>query len=197
MIDRTPAASQWARRLATLRKEAVKRRSDAAPSDVTEEALELCDALIRELAGAHLLHDRLRADLRVAEAAWDPLFDVMPSACVLTDEGGTILKANRAAGAMLNVSATHLRGRALLVFSEDRETFRALLNELRPNCRTELRARMMLRPRERKPTVMQLQVLPSPRRDNEWIWIVTPATGADASPALGIPLVPTYAEAGE
>jgi PAS domain-containing protein len=150
----------------------------------------MCEALVRELAGAHLTHDRLRADLRVAEAAWDHLFDVMPSGCLLTDDGGSILKANRAAGVLLNVSATHLRGRALLVFTEDREAFRALLAELRPNCSTELRARMILRPRERKPTLMQLQVIPSPRREQEWFWIIAPATSAEATPFLEIPLLP-------
>lgn len=66
---------------------------------------------------AQLTHDRLRADLRVAEAAWDHLFDVMPTGCLLTDESRSILKANRAAGVLLNVSAPHLRGRALLVDS--------------------------------------------------------------------------------
>jgi PAS domain-containing protein len=190
MIDPTVVSSGWARRLAALRREAGKRSRGAAASDVTEEALSMCEALVRELAGAQLAHDRLRADLRVAEAAWDHLFDVMPTGCLLTDESGSILKANRAAGALLNVSATHLRGRALLVFSEDREAFRALLTELRPNCSTELRARMLLRPRERKPALMQLQVIPSPRRDQEWFWIVAPATGAEATPFLEIPLLP-------
>jgi len=86
----------------------------------------------------------------------------------------------------LNVSATHLKGRELLVFSQDRETFRAVLEELDRNRSTELRARLMLRPRERKPRVMQLHVLPLPGRDNAWLWIVTPATAADATPSLDI-----------
>ena len=102
----------------------------------------------------------------------------MPAACVLTDQGGSILKANRAAGALLNVAPAHLKGRPLLVFAEDRETFRVLLTEMGRNGSTELRARVMLRPRERKPTPTQLQVLPSPRDEQEWFWIVTPEPGA-------------------
>jgi hypothetical protein len=31
---------------------------------------------------------------------------------------------------------------------------------------------------------MQFHVLPAPGRDNTWLWIVTPATGADATPVL-------------
>ena len=102
----------------------------------------------------------------------------MPAACVLTDQGGSILKANRAAGALLNVAPAHLKGRPLLVFAEDRETFRALLTEIGRNGSTQLRARVMLRPRERKPAPTQLQVLPSPRDEQEWFWIVTPEPGA-------------------
>jgi PAS domain-containing protein len=190
MIDPTDALSGWARRLATLRKEAAKRSRDAAPSDLIDEALSMCEALVRELAGAQLTRDQLRADLRVADAAWDHLFDMVPCACVLTDSASLILNANRAASVFLNVSATHLKGRKLLVFSQDRETFRAVLEELDRNRSTELRARVMLRPRERKPTVMQLHVLRAPARDNAWLWIVTPATAADATPSLEIAFPP-------
>jgi len=189
MIDSTDAASGWARRLASLRREAARHRRGAAPCDLAEEALSMCEALIRELAGAQLTQDGLRADLRLAEAAWAHLFDLIPSACLLTDGGSTILRANRAAGVLLNVSATHLKGRELLVFSQDRETFRALLKELDRNGSTELRARLTLRPRERKPAVMQLQVVPSPGRDHAWLWIVTPATGADGAPSLETPVL--------
>jgi len=189
MIDPTDVASGWARRLASLRRESAKRRRGTAQCELAEEALSMCEALIRELAGAQLARDGLRADLRAAEAAWAHLFDLMPSACLLTDGGSSILKANRAAGVLLNVSATHLKGRELLVFSQDRDTFRALLKELDRNGSTELRARLTLRPRERKPAVMQLQVVPSPGRDRAWLWIVTPATGAEGTPSLEIPML--------
>jgi PAS domain S-box-containing protein len=185
MIGPTDSASSWARRLATFRTQAGKRTRGAEASDVTEEALSMCEALIRELAGAQLTRDQLRADLRVADAAWDHLFHVMPSACVVTDSGGVILNANRAASRLLNVSATHLKGRELLVFSQDRETCRALLDEMERNRRTELRARVMLRPRERKPIATELHVAAAPGRENAWLWIITPAT-ANATPSLEI-----------
>jgi len=186
MIDPTDAASGWAKRVAALRAQAARRSRGASPNDLTDEALSLCDALVRDLAGAQLTRDQLRGDLRAADAAWDQLFEMMPSAAVLTDSASAILNANRAASALLNVSATHLKGRELLVFSQDRATFRALLQELERNRGTELRARLMLRPRERKPAMMQLHVRPLAARDNAWMWIVTPATAADATPSLEI-----------
>jgi PAS domain-containing protein len=195
MIDPTDAASAWARRLATLRKEAARRSRGAAPTDLTEEALSMCEALIRELAGAQLTHDRLRADLRIAEGAWDHLFEVMPSAGILTDRAGSIVNANRAASVLLNVSAAYLKGRDLLLFSEDRETFRMLVQELDRKRGAELRAQLLLRPRERKPTAIQLYVTPYPGRDNAWLWIVTPLSGAGVSRSLEIAL-PAHEELG-
>jgi PAS domain-containing protein len=187
MIAPADAASSWARRVAALRTQAAMRNRDgAAPNDLTETVLSACEALVRELAGAQLTRDQLRADLRVADAAWDHLFDVIPSACVLTDSAGVILRANRAASTLLNMSATHLKRRELLVFSQDRETFRALLAELNRNPGAELRARLMVRPRERKQTMTQLHVLPAPGRDPAWLWVFTPAAAADTTPFLEV-----------
>lgn len=186
MIAPADAASNWARRVAALRTQATMRdRSGAAANDLAETALAMCDALVRELAGAQLTRDQLRADLRAADAAWDHLFDAMPCACLLTDRAGVILKANRAASALLNMSASHLKRRELLVFSHDRETFRALLAEVQRNPGAELRARLLLRPRERKQTMTQLHVLPAPGRDDAWLWLATPAA-ADTTPSLEI-----------
>lgn len=64
MIDPPDSASSWVRRVATLRTQA--RRRGTEPSDVAEEALSMCDELIRELAGAQLLRDKLRAEIRAA-----------------------------------------------------------------------------------------------------------------------------------
>ena len=122
MIEPTDSASSRAKRVAILRAQAARRSRGAAPSDVAEEALSICDALIRELAVAQRVSDQLRADIRAADAAWDHLFQIMPSAGLLTDRASVILNANRAASQLLNVSATHLKGRELLVFSQDRET---------------------------------------------------------------------------
>jgi PAS domain-containing protein len=195
MIESIDSTSSWARRVATLRTQA-RRRGQAESSDVAEEALSMCDALIRELAGAQLVRDRLRAEIRAADAAWDHLFEVMPSAGLLTDGASLILNANRAAGLLLNVSATHLKGRELLVFSQDRETFRALLREIAHERFTELRGGLLLRPRERKPLMTQVHVVAAPGPDQAWLWIVTPATAAadlSGQHAMGSPLSSTLA----
>ncbi len=79
------------------------------------------------------------------------------------------------------MSATHLKGRELLVFSQDRQTFRALLQEIDQKRSTELRAPMILRPRERKPLMTQVHVAPAPGRDQTWLWIVTRPAATDAT----------------
>lgn len=178
MIGPTDSASSWARRVATLRTQTARRRPGTESGDVAEEALSMCDALVRELAGAQLVRDQLRAEIRAADAAWDHLFEVMPSAGLLTDSESLILNANRAASLLLNVSATHLKGRELLVFSQDRQTFRALLRQMAQERGTELRAGLLLRPRERKPLMTQVHVVAAPGRDQVWLWIVTPAAAA-------------------
>src|SRR5688500_1634404 len=140
MMAPSDSASSWARRVAALRAYAARKIRGAARMDVGEEALSICDALVRELAGAQLVHDQLRAEVRAADAAWDHMFQIMPSACVLTDSTGVILNANPAASKLLNVSATHLKGRELLVFSQDRQTFCTLLKEIAQNGTPELLA---------------------------------------------------------
>jgi PAS domain-containing protein len=187
MIKSTDPAAGWARRLAALRAQAARGRRGAPPADLTEDALSLCDTVIRELAGAQLTNDILRADLRTADAAWDHLFDTMPTACLMTDGASAILQANRVASGLLNVSASHLKGRDLLVYSQDREAFLTLLSQLSRNGGTELRARLMVRPRERKPTLVQLHVVPAYGREGAWLWALTPASAEAADLSLGIP----------
>jgi len=184
MIDATDAASAWARRVAALRTQAARRQRGAASSEDAEAALSMCDTLIRELAGAQLERDRLRAGLRLADAAWDELFDVVPAALLLTDRAGVILKANRAASVLLNVSARHLKGRELLVFVQDREGFCALREQFDGDGHTALHARLMLRPRERKPAMVLLQVMAAPGRDQVCLWTITPAVAADPTASL-------------
>lgn len=181
MMYRAEPASSWARRLADLRAQASRRSRPVQPSEVADEALSICEALVRELAGAQLTCERLRADVSAADAAWDHLFHVMPSACVLTDSAGVILSANRAASGFLNATATGLKGRELLVFSQDREIFRTLLKEIQQNVSSEMRAELMVRPRDRKPLMTRLHVVAAPDRDRGWLWMMTRAVATDAA----------------
>ena len=192
MMDHSRALGGWTRRIATLRKQVGKPHGSAGTGDVTEAALLMCDELVRELAGEQLTRDRLQAELHLAEAAWHELFDLMPCAAVLTDRRAVILKANRTAALLLNVSARHLEGRELLMFAQDRERFLALREELDHNGHTPLRTRFVIRPRERKPMTMQLQVLMAPAREDVWLWFITPAGIVDADSVSEIGLPPEH-----
>lgn len=190
MTDPNRVISAWTRRIAALRTQAAK--PHALTSEVTEAALSMCDELVRELAGAQLTRDHLQAELRLADAAWHELFDIMPSAAVLTDRATAIRKANGAASRLLNVSARHLQGRELLVFAQDRDRFLALRKELDRNGHSPLRTQLILRPRERKPTMTQLEVLMAPGREEAWLWFLTPASSVDADVVSEIGLPTEY-----
>ena len=125
--------------------------------DPTETALTICDAVLRDLAGAQLEAERLRAAVRTETAKWTRLFEVIPSACILTTAAGVIVEANRAAGQLLSVSAKYLIDRQLLVFSEERQTFTAVLRQC-VESGDELCVTIMMRPRERRPTPVDLRV---------------------------------------
>ena len=172
-IDPVP---YWTRQLAHLRLQAVKRaRVGRVPcGEITDSALELCDGLLRDLAGARLEHERLRAEVRTADDAWEDLFEATASACVVTDGVGVIVNANRAAGVLLSVSAKHLTDRELVVFSDDREAFAVLLERIRQGRDDQLRATLIFRPRERKRAAMQVLVKPLTSRPGFWLWFLTP-----------------------
>lgn len=174
--------SHWTRQLAGLRARAVKRSRVAPCGDLTEDALSMCDSLLRELAGARRESDRLREDIRTSEAAWEHLFELMPGARLLTDPSGFILNANRAAGVLLNLSAKRLKNRELGLFYEDRQAFRALVQRLSSSGGDELRATLTLRARERKPAAMHVAVKPLPSRDRFWLWFLTPASQGQTAP---------------
>jgi PAS domain-containing protein len=103
----------------------------------------------------------------------DLLIEVAPFACLLVDSGGTIVEANPAAGAALNVSHGRLPGKPFLLFlNGDRELFLSRLSELikreRPN-----RWSITLRPRERSLT--QTMVVAAPQGDGHAMILLLPA----------------------
>lgn len=169
----------WSRQLAVLRTQAVKHRRRGAPcGDLSEEALATCEALLVDLARAHREGERLRTELLASTDAWEHLFDVMPGACLLTNSAGWILNANRTAGRLLSLAAPRLKDRQLLVFAEDRDAFRALLHRLANGEADELRETLRFRPRERRPALMDIVIVPmAPQSSRLWLWFLTPATG--------------------
>src|SRR5688500_15458414 len=108
MIKIADPVRRWTRQLGELRAQVAK-NGRAAGAELMENALTLCDSLLRDLAGIHLECDKLRGEVRRCSAAWDHLFEMMPSPCLLTDGAGEIVNANRAAGTVLNLSAKALK----------------------------------------------------------------------------------------
>jgi hypothetical protein len=181
MITTTDPIAQWTRQVAVLRAQAVKCAPAGRCGELTDTLLATCDSLIRELAGAQLECAKLRADVRASSDAWERLFEVMPGACLLTDSVGHILKANCSAGTALNTAASRLRDRELLVFSEDRAAFRAVLRDLVDSGEDELRRMLTFRPRERKPACWDVLITPMRgERSGLWAWFLTPHTTATA-----------------
>jgi len=164
--------------IAQLRSRAAKaRRASSLPDalELIEQSLNLCDAVVRELAGDGLKFDDYRLKLDARTALWSHLFDEMPVPCVETDASGIILGANRAAAQLLNTSIKHLSARLLMHFAEDRDRFGHLLREL-PAISPGPHCVLTLRPRERAPVSVEVTVIARSSDDvSSWLWFLTPA----------------------
>ncbi|HKB04417.1 MAG TPA: ATP-binding protein [Gemmataceae bacterium] len=113
--------------------------SDAVARALLTEGLEELSFAFEEL---QIAQDELRVQneaLAAADAAADlereryqDLFDLAPSAYLVTDADGAIRQANQAAGDLLNVAPKYLVGKPLSVFvaSADRNAFLAQLSGL-------------------------------------------------------------------
>lgn len=179
----------WTRELAALRSRAVKgglriAGHDSPLTELTDEALSACDSLLRQLAAERLECERLRRELHAEARAWQHLFALSPTPSALTDAGGYILSVNRAAGLFLNVSPTRLKGRTLLMFTEERAEFAGVVDRL--TCeRGPLQASFTIRPRERKPVKAVIVVTPAaPDTAGVWLWFMVPAGQAQATASL-------------
>jgi PAS domain S-box-containing protein len=173
-LNSTDPTRHWTREIGHLRLRAAKVRAavaNAPAGAVIEDALALCDTVVQDLAGAHLDAERLRGRLAKEIAAWQVLFDAIPMACVCTDLDGQVLNVNRPAALLLNYSVKHLIGRDLLIFTDDREKFTRFLGVA--GAHSVRRTTVTLRPRERKPRVLEVTLRPA-SQDNEaaWLWFL-------------------------
>lgn len=136
----------------------------------SEQLNEMVDEMAETRSGAS------RAENRLSEFR-----NFVPVSCVQTDRGGRILDANMAAGELLNVAPRHLSGKPLSLYMVERDRFFEILNGIRPSTHM-VRGELAIRPRERKPRVMGLQ-LSYASQDDELYWFFqdgAPATGAAA-----------------
>ena len=183
MLDKD-ACRRWTIAINQLKSRVGKARRagvthDAA--DLVDQSLSLCDAIVRDLAGAGLQLDETRGKLDDQIGLWTHLFDEMPTACVETDASGVILGANPAAGVLFNTSVKHLAARLLMHFAEDRDQFGQLLRGLSADSARH-RCALIIRPRERAPVHMQATVVVrSPGDVSSWLWFFMPLEAHESS----------------
>lgn len=177
MTSTTDPTQRWTRELGQIRMQALKlrRKFASGPVDeVTDAALSACDSMMRDLSDSYLENQRLRGELRAESDAWEHLFEMMPAACLLTDHQGLILKANPAAGALLNVTPKRLKDRELLLFTDDRHGLADILNSLDP-ISPQVRATLTVRPKERRPIATSVVVTAATQdQHTAWLWFVIP-----------------------
>jgi PAS domain-containing protein len=171
------ACRRWTIAISQLKSRAAKGRRNGFAQDTAElidQSLSLCDAIVRDLAGAGLQLDDSRVKLDSQITLWTHLFDEMPTACVETDASGVILGANPAAAVLFNTSVKHLSARLLMHFAEDRDQFGQLLRGLSTES-VRHRCALIIRPRERAPVHMDATVVVrSPGDGSSWLWFFTP-----------------------
>ena len=176
MLPPNTPGRRWVLTIAQLRHRAAKARrasANAEAFEIVDEALTLCDSIVRELAGTGMAFDEYKLKLDAQSALTAQLFDEMPIACVETDPSGVIRGANREAGRLFNTSGKHLAARLLLHFSEDREHFGRFLRTLSGDCAS--RDSLVIRPRERAPLHADVTVIPRVAGDpSVWLWFFTP-----------------------
>jgi PAS domain-containing protein len=97
-----------------------------------------------------------RADVARSDRMFHEFREMLPVASFITDPQGTIADANAAAGELLNVAPRHLGGKPLALYMTDRDRFFALLSPA--NLATGETAELIIRPRERKPRPMLVNV---------------------------------------
>lgn len=172
MSTRTNPTQYWTRELGNLRGRVFRLRGRISEpnDDLIEAALAAADSLLGDLAGTQRECDRLRAASRAQTAEWERLFDAVPCAWVITDRAGSIRDANGMASVLLNLSVKHLRGRQLLVHTENRKVFSDLLARLNSGAGPD-DAVLKIRPRDRRPIEMNVTVMPAPPNESgDWLW---------------------------
>ena len=170
LMTRTAAAEK---RLMALTQQ--HERSEQTPPQLAKSALRELSEALEELrvATEHLqvAADDLAVSRREATASADAyreLYEGLPMPCVLTNEQGTVDEANTHASKLLNVAAPYLAGKTLLLYLPQRQSYFQLLEQV--SIDGMARARMQVRPRDRKPMEMNVTVT-ALKRQVRWCWV--------------------------
>lgn len=174
LVVRTNAARG---RLSRLQDQA---RLAPVPSAVVRKSLEELSTALEEL---HVANEHLHAQiaeltaLRQSETALAERFaefiDVLPVACLWTDDSGTIDEANAAAAALLNVAPARLEGKPFSLFVSERQEFFAALATLDARRSGHLETEIVLRPGDRRQRRVQL-VVRRLHHDTRLAWTLQP-----------------------
>lgn len=185
LVVRTNAARA---RLARLQDQV---RAAPGSSPVVRRSLEELSTALEEL---HVANEHLHGQiaeltaLRKSETALAERFaefiDMLPVACLWTDDNGTIDEANAAAAELLNVAAARLTGKPLSLFVSERHQFFDALATLGARQTDHLETEIVLRPRERRQRRVQM-VAHRLRHDRRLAWTLQPVDQQAAATETG------------
>jgi PAS domain-containing protein len=125
-----------------------------------------------------------RHESAVLTARQDEFVNLLPLACIWTDERGTVEDANEATAALLNVATRRLSGKPLSLFLADRPSFLDAVSVLRSGASHVVDIAVQVRPRERRPRQMRVTGHKL-RHDVRLCWILSDAP--PAAPDSGAP----------
>ena len=193
LITRTAAAEK---RLMALTEQ--HERGDRTDSKLSKTVLRELNEALEELrvAAEHLqlAADDLalaRRDAGASAENYRELFDVLPVPCVLTNDQGVVEEANGHASKLLNVATAYLAGKPLLLYVPQRDLYFRLFDQVKADGTTH--ARVMVRPRDRKPFEVHVTVR-ALKRQMRWCWVFLEADqesrmpSADSTPLSSDPI---------
>jgi PAS domain-containing protein len=154
-------------------------KNGTAAGSVVKSALKELSSAIEHMQVASdqlSLHvNELSATRRAAAvltARQDEFVNLLPLACIWTDEGGNVEEANEATAALLNVATRRLSGKPLSLFLSDRPAFLEVVSVLKNGASQVVDIAVQVRPRERRPRAMRATGH-RPRHDVRLCWILT------------------------
>ena len=151
-IERLESLQQRARTVRDGGGERVVQSALSGLGDVLE-LLHLAADHLQTAAGDLTVERRKRAEV---ESRLYEIGDLMPVACLWVNERGDIDRANPLASSILNLSASHLTGRPLMLFLVERQPFVEAHAALTNGSTTAVDILAVVRPRERKARHMHL-----------------------------------------
>jgi PAS domain-containing protein len=156
------------------------RQAEKPSAEHTRVALRELQDVLEELRVAteqlHAATDDLSQARREALASaerYRELHEHLPLPCILTDDSACVDQANTLAATLLNVARHYLPGKPLLLFLPERDAYFSILNSVRETGSGASRA--LLRPRDRKPKPVNINVTVLPHQVR-WCWVISDAS---------------------